>query len=72
MELAEIIRARFSGELIDNNVYFNIALQTVAVLIGGIVLWRLSARLHSKKQKERQRNQYFETEYGKHWRNKRR
>lgn len=71
-EIAGLVRGRFSGAMVDNDVYFNLAIQTVAVLVGGIVLWRMSNRLHSKKQKDRERNQYFESEYSKHWRSKRR
>lgn len=72
MELSELIQTRFSGAVVDNDVYFNLAIQASAVLVGGIVLWRMSNRLHSKKKKERERNQYFESEYSRHWRGKRR
>jgi hypothetical protein len=45
-------------------------MQTVAVLVGGIVMWRASNAIHRKKQKERQQNNYFETPYSRHWRKK--
>ena len=65
-----LIRLKYSGAESDMSLYISLAIQTGAVLVGGIVLWRMSARLHSKKQANRARNAYFETPYSKGWKRK--
>jgi hypothetical protein len=66
-----LIKAKFSGALDQSSTYINLTTQTIAVLVGGIVLWRASNSIHRKKQAERQRNNYFETPYSREWRRKR-
>jgi len=68
--ISTLIRANYSGAMSDMDQYLTIAIQTGAVLAGGIVLWRLSNRMHSKKRQQRQRNTYFETPYSKGWKRK--
>ncbi|MBL1280891.1 MAG: hypothetical protein COA33_011490 [Fluviicola sp.] len=65
-----LIRAQYSGAASDVSSYVNLAIQTVAVLIGGIVLWRISVVIHKKKVAQRSRNQFFETSYSKGWKRK--
>lgn len=65
-----LIRLKYSGAESDMSLYISLAVQTGAVLVGGIVLWRMSARLHKKKQANRSRNAYFETPYSKGWKRK--
>ena len=70
LTIQQLINAKFSGELSQMSTYINLTLQAVAILIGGLVLWRASNAIHRKKQKERKRNTYFETPYSRHWKNR--
>lgn len=65
-----LIKAKFAGAMTDTSTYMNMVMQAVAVLIGGIVIWRMSARYHKKKVAERGRNNYFETTYSRNWKRK--
>jgi hypothetical protein len=67
MDYQNLILSKYSGELDQTFVYVNIATQAIAVLIGGLVLWRLSLMYQRKKIQERQRNNYFTSSYSKHW-----
>lgn len=62
-----LIKARFSGSVDDASTYMNLVIQAAAVLVGGIVLWRLSTAAHRRKKAERERNAYFRTPYSKGW-----
>lgn len=66
----QLIHAKYSGALNEVSMYMNLAIQTGAVLIGGIVLWRASAILHKRKQAKRERNNFFQTPYSKGWKNR--
>lgn len=68
--IEQLIRLKYSGAMSDLSLYLTLAIQTGAVLIGGIVIWRMSARLHAKKRAERKRNAFFETPYSKGWKRK--
>lgn len=70
LTIQQLIRAQFSGAVSDTSSYVNLAVQTVAVLIGGIVLWRISVVMHKKKLAQRSRNQFFDTPYSKGWKRK--
>ena len=70
LTIQTLIKAKYAGHLSEMSSYISLAIQAVAVLIGGIVLWRGSAAVHTKKVKERSRNQYFETPYSKGWKRK--
>lgn len=65
-----LIKAKYAGSMVDSSVYMNMAVQAGAVLIGGIIIWRMSARIHKKKIAQRERNQYFETTYSRNWKRK--
>lgn len=65
-----MIKLHYSGSMTEVSVYSGLAVQTVAILIGGIILWRASAYLHNRKKKQRQRNDYFETPYSRGWKRK--
>ncbi len=67
LTIQTLIKVKYSGALNEVSTYMNLAIQTGAVLVGGIVVWRMSAILHKKKRAERQRNSYFETPYSKGW-----
>lgn len=70
LTIQQLIKAKFSGDLSHSATYINLTIQAVAVLIGGIIIWRVSNAMHKKKIKERQRNDYFESPYSKQWRKK--
>lgn len=65
-----LIKAKYAGAMADSGVYMNLIMQAGAVLIGGIVLWRMSVAFHKKKMAQRERNSYFETTYSRNWRKK--
>jgi len=65
-----LIKAKYAGSMVDTSTYTNMAIQAGAVLIGGIIIWRMSARFHKKKVAQRQRNSYFETTYSRNWKRK--
>lgn len=70
LTLQTLIKAKYSGHLSEMSTYLSLAIQAVAVVFGGIVLWRASVVLHKRKLAQRTRNQYFETTYSKNWRKK--
>lgn len=70
LTLETLIKARFSGGLDEMSLYLNLAIQAGAVLVGGIVLWRMSAVIHRRKKAERERNAYFNTPYSEGWKRK--
>ena len=62
-----LVAAKYAGAETEMDSYLTIALQTGAVLIGGIMLWRLSTCLHKKKMANRANRSFFETRYSKNW-----
>jgi len=65
-----IIQVQFSGAASEVDAYSGLAIQTIAILVGGIILWRISNYMHKRKQKQRKRNDYFETPYARGWKRK--
>jgi hypothetical protein len=65
-----LIKAKYSGAMADTSMYMNLIMQAGAVLIGGIVVWRMSAAYHKKKVAQRERNNYFESTYSRNWKRK--
>lgn len=70
LPLDMIIKARYSGALDEASVYTNLTIQAGAILVGGIVLWRMSVWIHRRKKAERERNSFFSTPYSEGWRRK--
>ena len=70
LTIQQLIKAQYSGGISDASSYVNLAVQAIAVLIGGIVLWRISVVMHKKKLAQRSRNQFFDTPYSKGWKRK--
>lgn len=64
------IKLYYSGAASDLQSYSGLAVQTVAILVGGIILWRISAFMHKRKKSQRRRNDFFETPYAKGWKRK--
>jgi len=67
LTIQTLIKVKYSGALNEVSMYMNLAMQTGAVLIGGIVLWRMSNMIHKRKQAQRERNDFFNTPYSKGW-----
>ncbi len=63
----QLVLAKYSGAATEMQAYLTIALQTGAVLVGGIILWRMSARMHKKKMQQRANRTFFETNYSRNW-----
>jgi hypothetical protein len=68
MDIATLIKVKYAGELDQNFIYSNIGVQAIAVLIGGIILWRISNRLHAKKQAERSARSNYGSRLTDQWR----
>jgi len=68
--MQQIIKANYSGSLSQMSAYISISIQAIAVIIGGIVLWRVSISMQKKKEKQRTRNTYFDTPYSRSWKRK--
>lgn len=66
----ETIKIHFSGAASEVEAYSGLAIQTIAILVGGIILWRLSNYLYNRKRKQRSSSTFFETPYAKGWKRK--
>ncbi len=66
----EMIKMHYSGSMSDASAYSGLAIQTIAVLVGGIILWRASNYMHKRKVNQRRTNDFFETPYSKGWKRK--
>ena len=64
----EMIQLKYSGELSIMTDYINVSVQAIAILIAGIIIWRLIIRYQNKKLSTRFKSDYFESSYSKHWR----
>jgi hypothetical protein len=67
LTIQTLIKLKYAGSATEMTTYMNLVMQTGAVLIGGIVMWRVSSRFHRKKQEKRERNAFFNTTYSKGW-----
>lgn len=70
LTIQTLIKAKYAGSISEISSYTSLAVQTVAIIIGGIIIWRASSVLHKRKLAERSRKQYFETSYSKGWKRK--
>ena len=70
LTIQTLIKAKYAGGLSQMSSYSSLAIQAVAIIIGGIVIWRASTVLHKRKLAERSRKQYFETSFSKGWKRK--
>ena len=64
----EMIKIKYSGEISTMTDYINISIQTIGILIAGIIIWRLIVRHQNKKLGTRYKSDYFDSSYSKHWR----
>ncbi len=70
LTIQTLIKAKYSGTLDEAGIYINLVIQTAAVLIGGLVIWRAMNSYHRKKQQQRKKTNFFETPYSRQWRKK--
>lgn len=67
MTMQELIEVKYSGQVDKTMDYAKVAVQTIAVLIGGLVIWRAVIAYQRRQRISRRQNSYFETKYSKHW-----
>lgn len=60
MRPQELIQTRFSGAINNEAEYIELLVNVFGVLIIGLVMWRLMAVFHKKKNAKRKRSSYFE------------
>jgi hypothetical protein len=70
MDVQTLIKVNYVGELDQTSAYSTIGFQTVAVLVGGILLWRVSNALHKRKLQQRANQPPFRTRFSDHWKNR--
>jgi|TARA_R110000737_G_scaffold151521_1_gene180833 hypothetical protein len=70
MDIQILIKAKYVGELDNSMAYSTIGFQTIAVLVGGIVLWRVSNMVHQRKLKQRGQKEHFKTRFSEHLKNR--
>lgn len=68
MEIQDLIHQRFSGEINSEAEYIELIVQVFAVLVLGLILWRLMVVFHKKKIAKRKKSTYFEGRYSNQWR----
>ena len=59
-----------NGAVNDNFVMIKLMVQVIAVLVTGLVLWRVSAVFTKKKSEQRRRNVFMGSRYQDQWKNK--
>ena len=70
MDIQTLIKVKYTGALDNSFEYSSVGIQTLAVIIGGIVLWRASNVLHQRKLKQRAEKRHFKTRFSEHWKNR--
>lgn len=68
MDISTLIKVNYSGQLDETFTYTNIGVQAVCVLIGGIILWRVSNVIHAKKMADRANKSQFGERLSDQWR----
>ncbi|WP_299202994.1 hypothetical protein [Brumimicrobium sp.] len=67
MNVQDFIQRRFSGQLNNEAEYMELIVQVFAVLILGLVLWRMMVVFHKKKKAKRKPSTYFENTFSRNW-----
>ena len=65
--MKELIQYKYSGQFDNTFEYVDITVQTIAVLIGGIIFWRGVVVYQKRLQQQRRKNGFFDSKYSKHW-----
>ncbi len=68
MQIQDLIMQRFSGTLNNEAEYISLMVQVFAVLVLGLVAWRLMLVFHKRKSAKRKRSTFFKSTYSDHWR----
>jgi hypothetical protein len=68
MKIQELIQSRFSGQINNEAEYIVLLVQVFAVLILGLLLWRMMVLFHKRKNAKRKRSVYFDSNFTKQWR----
>ncbi|PKR81944.1 hypothetical protein CW751_00995 [Brumimicrobium salinarum] len=68
MKVQDLIQKRFSGQLNNDAEYMELIVQVFAVLILGLVLWRMMVIFHRKKNAKRKKSVFFDNTYSRNWR----
>ena len=68
MKVTDLIQNRFSGSLNNEAEYIELLVQVFAVLVLGLILWRMMVVFHRSKKAKRKRSSYFDTEFRRSWR----
>lgn len=68
MSIQDLIQQRFTGTINNEAEYIELLVQVFAVLVLGLVLWRLMVLFHKRKNAHRKRSNYFDSEYSRKWR----
>jgi hypothetical protein len=68
MKIQELIQRRFSGQINNEAEYIELLVQVFAVLVLGLLLWRMMVVFHKRKNAKRKRSSYFDSDFSKQWR----
>lgn len=68
MNVQQLIQRRFSGQLNNEAEYIELIIQVFAVLILGLVLWRIMVVFHKKKNAKRKKSVFFDNTFTNNWR----
>jgi hypothetical protein len=68
MKIQELIKQRFSGQINNEAEYIVLLVQVFAVLVLGLLLWRMMVVFHKRKNAKRKRSAYFDSNFTKQWR----
>jgi hypothetical protein len=68
MSIQDLIQQRFTGTINNEAEYIELLVQVFAVLVLGLVLWRLMVLFHKRKNAQRKRSSYFDSEFSRKWR----
>ena len=66
--MKELIQLKYSGQFDESFDFMSLGIQTVLILVGGFILWRLISGYQNKLQNDRRKNRFFDSNYSKHWR----
>jgi hypothetical protein len=66
---SEFVQNFLSGQASEMKPMVNLMAQVFAILVVGIILWRISS-VFSKRKKTRRKNMFSESSYQAHWKNK--
>jgi hypothetical protein len=67
MNVQDLIQRRFSGQLNNEAEYIELIVQVFAVLILGLVLWRMMVLFHRKKNAKRKPSVFFDNTFSRSW-----